>query len=82
MAAIFDRTADNMEAVRGGFAFVKQAMQSTRNTHAVHVEGTRRMFLCQCFRQIRGVDGHCEFKAGKSRDSRFGDAFRYGRRVR
>lgn len=79
---IFDRTAENMEAVRGGYAYVKQRMESTRNAHAVHVEGTRRMYLCQCMPQIRGVDGHCKFKAGRSKDSRFGDAFRYGRRAR
>ena len=40
----------NAEAVRGGYAYVRQAMHSTRNAHAVHIPGTRRMYLCQCNR--------------------------------
>lgn len=43
-------TESNMEAVRGGHAYIGQTLMSTRNYHAVHAEGTRRMYLCGCNR--------------------------------
>ena len=70
-------TAANMEAVRGGYAYVKQAMHSTRNAHAVHVEGTRRMYLCQCSRGAIWPNKPSPLARNRRSSRRFGDDFRY-----
>lgn len=74
--SVFDRTTENMEAVRGGYAFVRMRMESTRNAHAVHVEGTRRMYLCQC---MRGATWGRTSSLNRNRrmDRKFAEGFRY-----
>ena len=71
------RHEDNMEAVRGGYAYVRQAMPSTRNAHAVNVEGARRMYLCQCMRGYIWHINPSKLARNRRKDSRFADGFRY-----
>ena len=67
----------NEASVRGGYAYVRQSMHSTRNTHAVHVEGTRRMYLCQCNRGAIWSLNPSRLARNRRKDHRWGDNFRY-----
>ena len=67
----------NQEAVRGGYAYVKMAMLNSRNTHAVHAEGTRRMYLCQCQRGMLFPGVVSRLARGRRRDDRWASGFRY-----
>ena len=72
-----NETESNMEAVRGGYAYVRQAMPSTKNFHAVHAEGTRRMILCGCNRGWTPPSRPSDLNRNRRRDDRWGADFRY-----
>ena len=69
--------SDNAQAVRGGYAYVKQTMRPSRNAHPVHAEGTRRMYLCQCMKGFRLEGGISLLGRNRKRDNRFASDFRY-----
>ena len=72
-----DRGADNAEAVRGGYAYVKMAMKAPGNAHLIHVEGTRRMYLCQCNRGTIWPMSPSKLGRGRRADDRWASNFRY-----
>jgi hypothetical protein len=66
----------NSEAVRLGFAFRHSSLRNTRCYHAMNNE-RGVMYLCGCFRPIRGVEGHSKLGRRRKKDARFADMFRY-----
>lgn len=69
-------TDENAEAVRGGYAIRHRSLRNTRAYHAMNNE-RGVMYLCGCYRPIRGVDGHSKLGRGRKKGSRFADVFRY-----
>lgn len=65
------------EAVRGGYAYQRGSLKATRNSHAVHAEGTRRMYLCQCNRGFIFPAKPSKLGRKRNKDHRWADDFRY-----
>lgn len=71
-----NRTEENMEAVRGGYAIRHRTLANTRCYHAMNNE-RGVMALCGCYRPIRGVTGHSKLGRNRKKGDRFADGFRY-----
>lgn len=69
----------NQEAVRGGYAYQRAGLylKATRNVHAVHVEGTRRMYLCDCNRGFIWPGKPSKLGRNRRKDDRWASDFRY-----
>ena len=77
MASTLNRTEENAEAMRGGYAYQRMRLEASRNYHAIHVEGTRRMYLCGCTKGFIWPTKPSRLAKGRNADRRWAEMFKY-----